>query len=47
MDTFLEALTDLIASAEDITVAEIIGALEITKQQVLLDLFSDDDEEPA
>lgn len=45
MDTFLDSLNELIASAEDLSGAELIGALELTKQQVILDLLTLDDED--
>lgn len=47
MDSFLDALNALIASAEDLSAAELIGALELTKQQVILDLLTLDDDEDA
>lgn len=47
MDSLLSCLNELIASAEDISAAEMIGALEITKQQLIFDLLSDDDDEAA
>lgn len=47
MDSFLDALNELIASAEDLSAAELIGALELTKQQIILDLLSLDDDEDA
>lgn len=48
MESFLACLNELIESAEDISTAELIGALEIIKQQILLDAFADDtDDETA
>lgn len=42
MESFLACLNELIESTEDISTAELIGALKITKQQILLDAFADD-----
>lgn len=47
MESFLSCLSELIASTEDISTVELIGALEITKQQLLLDAFADDTDEVA
>lgn len=47
MESFLSCLSELIESAEDISAAEMIGALEITKQQLILDLLADDDDDEA
>lgn len=47
MESFLSCLSDLIASTEDISTAELIGALELTKQQILLDAFADDTDDEA
>ena len=43
MESFLSCLNELIASAEDISSAELIGAMELTKQQLILDLLAEDD----
>ena len=43
MDSFLDSLNELISSAEDLSAAELIGALELTKQSLILDLLSIDD----
>lgn len=45
MESFLDALNELIGSAEDISGAELIGALELTKQQLILDLLSSTDDD--
>lgn len=45
MESFLSCLNELIESAEDISAAEMIGALEITKQQLILDLLADDSDD--
>lgn len=49
MESFLSDLNDLIASADDISAVELIGALELTKQQLIFDLLTDDstDDEAA
>lgn len=44
MESFLNALNDLMASAEDVSVIELIGALELTKQQLILETLSDDED---
>lgn len=44
MESFLSDLNDLIASAEDASAVELIGALKLTKQQLILDLFTDDND---
>ena len=43
MESFLACLEELIASAEDLSSAELIGAMELTKQQLILDLLTQDD----
>lgn len=45
MESFLDSLNDLIANADDISGAELIGALELIKQQLIIDLLSADDED--
>lgn len=47
MESFLDSLNKLISSADDLSGAELIGALELTKQQVILDLLTLDDDEDA
>jgi hypothetical protein len=42
MESFLSSLNDLIASADGVSDIEIIGAIELTKQQLMLELFADD-----
>lgn len=44
MESFLDALNELIASVEDLSGAELVGALELVKQQLILDLLTTDDE---
>lgn len=44
MESFLDALNELIASADDICGAELIGALELVKQQLIFDLLTTDDD---
>lgn len=46
MEKFLVDLGDLIAAQEELTIAEVLGALEIAKAELLNDLlFSEEDEE--
>jgi hypothetical protein len=45
MEKFLADLGDLIAAQEDLTIAEIIGGLEITKAELLESLFEPDEDE--
>lgn len=45
MESFLSGLNDLIYSAEGISDIEIIGALEVTKQQLMLELLTEENEE--
>lgn len=45
MEFFLSSLNDLIASADGVSDLEIIGAIELTKQQLMLELLADDLEE--
>jgi hypothetical protein len=45
MDTFIAQLEDLIESSEDVSTAELIAALEITKQSLVLACLTADDEE--
>jgi len=45
MESFLSELGDLIAAQEDLTIAEILGALEITKAELLESLFEPDEDE--
>lgn len=45
MESFLDALNELIGNADDVSGAELIGALELTKQQLIIDLLSADDED--
>lgn len=47
MESFLDALNDLIATAADMSTAELIGAMEITKQQLVFDLLTEDDDDEA
>jgi len=47
MESFINKLNDLIAEQEDLTIAEIIGALEITKAELLESLFEVDEDEEA
>jgi hypothetical protein len=42
METFLDALNELISSTDSISGAELIGALELTKQQLILEMLTDD-----
>ena len=45
METFLEALDALIAD-QDLSIIEVLGALQITQQRIALDaLLVDEDEE--
>jgi hypothetical protein len=46
MEKFLADLGDLIAAQEELTIAEVLGVLEIAKAELLNDLlFSEEDEE--
>jgi len=45
MEDFLTALDNLIDSLEDVTAIEVIGALELVKQRLALDLLADDEDE--
>jgi|DEB0MinimDraft_6_1074348.scaffolds.fasta_scaffold17408_2 hypothetical protein len=46
MEKFLADLGDLIAAQEELTIAEVLGALEIAKAELLNDLlFPEEDEE--
>lgn len=45
MESFLSELGDLIAAQEDLTIAEILGALEIAKAELLESLFEPDEDE--
>ena len=47
MESFLSDLGGLIAAQEDLTIAEIIGALEITKAELLESLFEVNEDEEA
>jgi hypothetical protein len=48
MEAFLEALDGLIdVYSEDLTVVELIGALQVTQQRIAFDLFIDDTEDNA
>jgi hypothetical protein len=48
MEAFLEALEGLIDThSEDLTVVELIGALQFTQQRLAFDLFTDDTEDDA
>jgi len=47
MESFLSDLGGLIAAQEELTIAEIVGALEIVKAELLNDLFISDDDEEA
>lgn len=42
MESFLADLNDLIASAGDVSGVELIGALEFVKQQLILELLTDE-----
>ena len=42
MESFLDALNELISSTDGISGAELIGALELTKQQLILEMLTDD-----
>jgi hypothetical protein len=44
MESFLDALSELIASTDDLCGAELIGALELVKQQLIFDLLTTDDD---
>lgn len=44
MESFLDALNELITSADDLCGAELIGALELVKQQLIFDLLNTDDD---
>ena len=49
MDSFLDGLDELIASS-DISIVELIGALQLTQQRLALELLTDqetDDEDDA
>ena len=46
VESFLSELGGLIAAQEELTIAEVLGALEIAKAELLNDLlFSEEDEE--
>jgi hypothetical protein len=45
VESFLSELGGLIAAQEDLTIAEIIGGLEITKAELLESLFEPDEDE--
>tara|TARA_Y100000004_G_scaffold172252_1_gene208916 strand:+ start:1423 stop:1563 length:141 start_codon:yes stop_codon:yes gene_type:complete len=45
MESFLTKLNDLIAEQEGISIVEMIGAIEITKAELLESLFEVDDDE--
>lgn len=45
MESFLNKLNDLIAEQEGISIVEMIGAIEITKAELLESLFEVDDDE--
>lgn len=45
METFIAQLEELIESSEDISTAELIAALEITKQSLVLACLTADEEE--
>ena len=45
MESFLNKLNDLIAEQEGVSLIEMIGALEITKAELLESLFEVDDDE--
>lgn len=45
MESFLSELGGLIAAQEELTIAEVIGALEITKANLLESLFEPDEDE--
>jgi hypothetical protein len=47
MEDFLTALDNLVDSLEDVTVIEVLGALELVKQRLAFDLLADEDEEEA
>jgi hypothetical protein len=48
MEAFLEALDGFIdVYSEDLTVVELIGALQVTQQRIAFDLFTDDTEDDA
>ena len=47
MEKFLADLGDLIAAQEELTIAEIVGALEITKAELLESLFEINEDEEA
>lgn len=47
MESFLSDLGGLIAAQEELTVAEMVGALEIVKAELLNDLLISDDDEEA
>ena len=46
MEAFLEALATLIDEHDDLTVIDVLGALQLTQQRIALDaLLGDDDTE--
>ena len=45
MESFLSDLDDLIVTQEDLTIAEIIGGLEITKAGLLESVFESNEDE--
>jgi hypothetical protein len=44
METFLEALDALIAD-QDLSIIEVLGALQITQQRLAVEMLLNDDEE--
>ena len=45
MEDFLLQLDNLVDSLEDVTAIEVIGALELVKQRLVLDPLADDEDE--
>jgi len=45
MEDFLTGLDSLIEDAEDISVIEIMGALQLAQQRLALEMFTGEDEE--
>ena len=45
MESFLAKLNDLIVEQEGVSIVEMIGALEITKAELLESLFEVDDDD--
>lgn len=45
MEDFLLQLDNLVDSLEDVTAIEVIGALELVKQRLVIDAYVGDDED--